>query len=62
MTNMIRKDNSQPGLSPTGLLNANPSLRKHNFLDPNAALGVVPHPSDEWVGLEFQPCKPRDTN
>lgn len=46
-------------LSPTGLMNANPSLQKYNYLDPTVALREVPHPSAQWAGKSLQPVKSR---
>ena len=31
-----------------------------NFLDPNHALKVIPHPSEEWADFVIQPVKPRE--
>ena len=38
----------------------NPTTRKHGYLDPHAYLKDHEHPSKKFVGLEFQPCKPRE--
>ena len=55
-----RNSSGGPSLNPTGMVNANPSLRKHNYLDPTVALKEIDHPSAAWAGIDLQPVKPRE--
>ena len=57
-----RNSSGGPSLNPTGMMNANPSLRKHNFLDPNLALKEVPHPAERWASVELDDLMIRDRN
>jgi len=56
----VKKSAGAPALNPTGMANANPSLRKHNYLDPTVALKEIDHPSAAWAGIDLQPVKPRE--
>ena len=56
----VKRSAGAPALNPTGMANANPSLRKHNYLDPTVALKEIDHPSAAWAGVDLQPVKPRE--
>ena len=56
----VKRSAGAPALNPTGMANANPSLRKHNYLDPTVALKEIDHPSVQWAGVDLQPVKPRE--